>query len=151
MALARATWAAASAWEGLMRTSQSRSWSVSFRRGSFLRRVIGKPPREEVEQLAAYPSFAEITTSMTSDSLGRDLPDDRRDGARSSVPHQQRRKSESQAREYPGRETHSEAQEKGNRAMTNTKTTTTTNHYLRAALTILAMLAAMLVASGVAL
>ena len=35
--------------------------------------------------------------------------------------------------------------------MTNTKTTTTTNHYLRAALTILAMLAAMLVASGVAL
>src|SRR4051794_34609817 len=57
-----------------MRTSQSRSWSVSFRRGSFLRRGIGQPPGEEVEQLAAYPSFAEITTSMTSDSLGRRVP-----------------------------------------------------------------------------
>jgi hypothetical protein len=34
-----------------------------------LRRVIGKPPGEEVEQLAAYPSFAEITTSITSDPL----------------------------------------------------------------------------------
>src|SRR5215216_6913225 len=67
-ALARATWAAGSACERLMRTSQSRSWSVSFRRGSFWRRLIGKPP-EEVEELAAYSTFAGIATSMATDPL----------------------------------------------------------------------------------
>src|SRR5215218_158580 len=67
-ALARATWAAGSACERLMRTSQSRSWSVSFRRGSFWRRLIGKPPGE-VEELAAYSTFARIATSMSSDPL----------------------------------------------------------------------------------
>src|SRR5215217_7242489 len=67
-ALARATWAAGSACERLMRTSQTRSWSVSFRRGSFWRRLIGKPPGE-VEELAAYSTFARIATSMSSDPL----------------------------------------------------------------------------------
>src|SRR5215207_10678245 len=51
-----------------MRTSQTRSWSVSFRRGSFWRRLIGKPPGE-VEELAAYSTFARIATSMSSDPL----------------------------------------------------------------------------------
>src|SRR5215207_4784443 len=47
---------------------ESRSWSVSFRRGSFWRRLIGKPPGE-VEELAAYSTFARIATSMSSDPL----------------------------------------------------------------------------------
>src|SRR5215204_4575755 len=47
---------------------ESRSWSVSFRRGSFWRRLIGKPPGE-VEELAAYATFARIATSMSSDPL----------------------------------------------------------------------------------
>src|SRR5215218_7474561 len=68
-ALARATWAAGSACERLMRTSQTRSWSVSFRRGSFWRRLIGKPPGE-VEELAAYSTFAGIATPMATDPLG---------------------------------------------------------------------------------
>src|SRR5215217_5112245 len=67
-ALARATWAAGSACERLMRTSQTRSWSVSFRRGSFWRRLIGKPPGE-VEELAAYSTFAGIATPMATDPL----------------------------------------------------------------------------------
>src|SRR5215218_2615521 len=51
-----------------MRTSQTRSWSVSFRRGSFWRRLIGKPPGE-VEELAAYSTFAGIATPMATDPL----------------------------------------------------------------------------------
>src|SRR5215204_7613303 len=51
-----------------MRISQSRSWSVSFRRGSFLRRVIAKPPGQ-VERLVAYSTFARISMPMTSDPL----------------------------------------------------------------------------------
>src|SRR5215216_7314287 len=47
---------------------ESRSWSVSFRRGSFWRRLIGKPPGE-VEELAAYSTFARIATSMSNDPL----------------------------------------------------------------------------------
>src|SRR5215216_1146915 len=67
-ALARATWAAGSACERLMRTSQSRSWSVSFRRGSFWRRVIGKPPGR-VGSLVAYTTLAGISIPMTTDPL----------------------------------------------------------------------------------
>jgi hypothetical protein len=59
---------AVSVGERLMPTSQTRSWSVSFRRGSFWRRVIGKPPGE-VEELAAYSTFAGIATYMASDPL----------------------------------------------------------------------------------
>src|SRR5215218_3680715 len=47
---------------------ESRSWSVSFRRGSFWRRLIGKPPGE-VEELAAYSTFAGIATPMATDPL----------------------------------------------------------------------------------
>jgi hypothetical protein len=46
---------------------------VSGLSGSLRRRVTSKPPRR-VEELAAYPTFAGITTSMTNDPLVPILP-----------------------------------------------------------------------------